>query len=190
MQNNLETVGNAQVSTSVKKYGTGSLAFDGTGDYLYCPSSPIYNFNGGVGNITLEAWINPSVLSSSSYGIMGNHSAPSDQKTLFYVYSTGAIAIGRPAVNEIASTTGLISTGTWYHVAAVLYNGTTTIYLNGTSVASGTTAVWSSGALTFTVGYNAYANNWNGYIDDLRITNGLARYTATFTPPTQALPTY
>jgi hypothetical protein len=33
-KNNLETVGNAQIDTSVKKYGTGSMEFDGTGDYL------------------------------------------------------------------------------------------------------------------------------------------------------------
>ena len=53
-RNDLETVGNAQISTSVKKFGTGSLAFDGTGDYLVtnAPSSDLFAF--GTGNFAVS----------------------------------------------------------------------------------------------------------------------------------------
>jgi hypothetical protein len=180
--NNLETVGNAQISTAQSKFGGASMAFDGTGDYLQSPSSPQFSFDG---DITIEAWIYPSVLSgSTAYAICGTHSGVNDGKTEFYVYGTGRIAVGRVGVNEIASATGIISTGTWYHVAAVRNGSTTTVYVNGASVASGTTAVWSTGASPIYVAYFNPSNgaNWNGYIDDFRITKGYARYTSTFTP--------
>jgi hypothetical protein len=53
-----ETVGNAQISTSVKKYGTGSMSFDGTGDWLV--AAPSANWDFGSGDFTIEMWINPS----------------------------------------------------------------------------------------------------------------------------------
>ena len=53
-KHNLETVGNAQIDTATKKYGTGSMEFDGTGDYLVTPSSP--NIALGTGDFTIECW--------------------------------------------------------------------------------------------------------------------------------------
>ena len=41
-----------------------------------------------------------------------------------------------------------------------------------------------------TVGYNSGGGYWNGNISNVRLVNGTALYTTTFTPPTQALPTY
>jgi len=61
MMNDLETVGNAQISTSVVKYGTASMYFDGTGDYLTAPSNPAYNL--GSGNFTIEFWVYPNTIS-------------------------------------------------------------------------------------------------------------------------------
>jgi len=63
MQNDLETVGNAQVSTSVKKYGTGSLSFNGTSDYLTGQLNTVNNF--GSGNFTVEGWIYPNSVSTN-----------------------------------------------------------------------------------------------------------------------------
>jgi hypothetical protein len=182
--NVLETVGNAQLSTAVKKYNNASMYFDGTGDYL--TATP--NFNFGTGNITMECWIYANTLSGSVFGICGTHGAVTDSKTLLYVYGTGSIAVGKIGANEIASATGVVTTGTWYHVAAVRNGSTTTIYINGTSVATNTTAVWDTGTSPFNVAYMHPSNGsyWNGYIDDLRVTKDIARYTGNFTAPTDA----
>jgi hypothetical protein len=193
MQNNLETVGNAQVSTSVKKYGTGSLAFDGTGDTVFAPNGPITQF--GSGNFTVEMWLYPNSVSTNQY-IFSTESDP-DYSFSIIMRSDAKIGVNLSnngssvTLNAISSAT--LSTSTWYHIAVVRNGTTITTYINGTSSASGTFtgSVWASGA-----GIRVGARNpslapvLNGNIDDLRITLGLARYTANFTPPTAALPTY
>jgi hypothetical protein len=199
MMNDLETVGNAQISTSVKKYGTGSMLFDGNGDNLSTPTTP--NLNMGTGNWTIECWVYILSRTLNYPLIFGNNNGS---------YTTGALALVNSnsdsasyndrfclsvkdhlnAPTLVASSTN--SSNTWYHLA-VVRNGTSLVmYRDGTSVASATI----SSGLGFDwgkLGSRIGGGNWdgaqsyfNGYIDDLRITNGVARYTATFTPPTTA----
>ncbi len=184
MMNDLETVGNAQISTSVKKYGTGSLAFDGTGDYLTGKSNPIYAI--GTANFTVEAWVYPTAFSA--------YRAVFDTRTTL---SNGGMDLGLAsssagvwglykgsAVTVVQSSTNL-TLNTWQHIAAVRSGSTVTLYLDGVSVGSATDAQ------DFTeqgchVGRTFDNYTWSGYIDDLRVTRGYARYTANFTPPTAA----
>lgn len=189
-KNNLETVGNAQISTTQSKFGSSSMYFDGTGSYLVSSiSSQSFNW---VGDITLEAWIYPSSLNGSSsqvYGIIGSSASTADGKTFLYVYGNGKFGIGINGSNELAGSAGNIVSGSWQHIAAVRSGSTTTLYVNGSSVASGTTGVWSSGSNPIYVGYAPSSNLvFNGYIDDLRITKGVARYTSNFTVPSAAFP--
>jgi hypothetical protein len=192
MMNDLETAGNAQISTSVKKYGTGSLAFDGNGDYLKLPYTPDLNF---TGNFTVECWVNltskvtnfPTIINNYStyttnggFAIFASHNSGTSGK--YNVSFNGSF----PVINSTTS----ISYGSWQHIALVRSGSTLTLYVDG--VANGTS--------TQTANVVGTANNWwigtagddltngylNGYIDDLRITKGYARYTANFTPPTAA----
>jgi hypothetical protein len=191
MQNNLETVGNAQVSTSVKKYGTGSIAFDGTTDGLVLASNPPQVLSG---NFTIEGWVylnNTTGLQT----IIGRWQG-SNQEYLLWVVSGvvqfyfGAFSVATPLITASSS----LSATTWTHIAAVRNGSTFTVYINGTSAGTAT----NSSAMTVTTaattvgslepGYSGY--DLTGYIDDLRVTNGFARYTANFTPPTAALPTF
>ena len=193
MQNNLETVGDAQVSTSVKKYGTGSLAFDGTGDFIQggAFTSPVYAF--GTGNFTVEAWLYTNTnktqividTGTTSGSTTGLQVALNSSGYPYFVISNSVVLTSSIIVN----------TTTWTHVAWVRNSGTITVYVNGVSggSTSNTTNISDTG---LTIGTpNDWRNtsssfHFDGYIDDLRITKGLARYTANFTPPTAALPTY
>jgi hypothetical protein len=82
-----------------------------------------------------------------------------------------------------------ISTGQWYHWAITRSGTTVTHWLNG--VSDGTMTLSgdmgrSNSDLYFGSWNSATDYVFNGYIDDVRVTNGVARYTSTFTPPTTA----
>tara|TARA_R110000868_G_scaffold91985_1_gene254909 strand:- start:51 stop:1544 length:1494 start_codon:yes stop_codon:yes gene_type:complete len=192
MMNNLETVGNAQISTSVKKYGTGSLAFDGTGDYLQAPDSPVFNL--GSGNWTIESWI--YLNSAKNYnGFYGKRQAGQFGLAL-QIDSSGVLSISASTTGSSwalggASLGSGYTTGAWMHVAVTRSGTTITGWLNGTSTGTQTL----SGSIFAATGYPAVigsafdtgtAQDLNGYMDDFRLTNGFCRYTTTFTPATSA----
>ena len=181
-KNNLTTVGDAKVSTSVVKYGTGSMYFDGTGDYLTMPDSN--NFALGTGNSTIEFWIYATALIQDST-IFAISTTANINDCYLQMSSGGALNYRENGVN--ISTANLLNTNTWTHVAIVRNGGTRTVYVNGTSAVTGGTANITSNRCSV----GAYSNGTlpiQGYIDDLRITKGIARYTSAFTPPTRALP--
>ena len=181
MMNDLETVGNAQISTSVKKYGTGSMSFDGTGDNLNTPTSPNLAF--GTGDFTIECWVYANDVTSLAgiYDGRGLSATPTIviQSGTFKYFTNGGFQI----------TSSSISTSTWYHLAVSRSGTSTKLFVNG--VQGGSTYTDSTNYVSTSpsfIGALYDGSSLNGYIDDLRITKGYARYTTTFTPPTAALP--
>jgi hypothetical protein len=184
MMNDLETVGNAQISTSVKKYGTGSLKFDGTGDYLKIPSTSNLAF--GTGDFTFECWFYPLTLPADvSTMYSSNNDATTSGTITINVFDDGKVKIG-----DLYATSSSLSTNAWSHIAICRASGTLRIFINGTQGSSNSvsTNYTSDGGYIGAriVSGTTYAVT-NGYIDDLRITKGYARYTANFTAPTSAL---
>ena len=178
-----ETVGNAQIDTTVKKYGTGSLEFDGTGDWLRVQGTNNL-FNLSTGDFTIECWF---------YAVSTGTSAIVQQGTTDWriSYTNNGVMRYEVGANSIQTSTGAFSFNTWTHLAICKSGATTTLYLNGTSRVTTTNSPTNSGNPVY-VGANIDGGNpyWplNGYIDDLRITKGVARYTANFTAPTAAFP--
>jgi len=187
-KNVLETVGDAKVSTAQYKYGTGSIAFDGTGDWLVSPVSQ--NFDFGTGDFTIECWFRLNSLASNYYVIGGNYNAGASDEWLFQVQNNGSIRFLTSADSTFATPSPAITTNTWYHLAATRSGSTVRLFIDGTSIRSYTNAN-SLGSASKKVYWGIQANesSWpfNGYIDDIRITKGYARYTSNFTPPTSAL---
>ena len=191
MMNNLETVGNAQISTSVKKYGTGSMAFDGTGDYLSIPDNQAFNF---AGDFTIEFWMYANSV-TGSIGVLGKRASETNYAPFVMEFGSSTLQLylstsgSSWAVSALSTAT--LSTATWYHIAVVRSGSTVYLFVNGTSVGSTGTA---SGSLMIntspiTIGRTAVsptAADFNGYIDDIRISK-FARYTSNFTAPTAAL---
>jgi hypothetical protein len=188
MMNDFQTVGDAQISTSVKKYGTGSMYFDGTGDGLTRPVTPLFDF--GSGDYTVEFWAYCVSTSGSGFFVsVWEDSGGSDANASWLVRLNSGTVIthfmqGSGTYNTLTSPT--LTANTWFHFAWVKNGTTQTMYINGTSVASGTvTGAMNTAIRSLKVGYQGAATNYlNGYIDDLRITKGVARYTGNFTPPT------
>jgi len=187
--NNLETVGNAQISTAQSKFGGGSMLFDGSGDTLATLNTP--NLRVGSGNFTIEFWVYFNAVSGNPYLMMcGNAGAT----TGFYWYLNGSNSRWELYIGSTAQTLQAGSapaTGQWYHVALVRNGSALTMYVNGSSVASATNSSWTDEtANPFYIGSYLSSNYYlNAYIDDLRITKGYARYTSNFSVPTTPFPT-
>ena len=184
--NNMETVGNAQVSTAVSKFGGSSMYFDGTGDYLTPRSTPDLDF--GSGDFTVEFWAYPNSKTNVVDAAFGYGSFT----LMCYHNNTNWTVEGS---NNGSSLQFQISTpvtlNTWQLISITRSGTTIRLFKDGVIGATGslTGAINTSGK-TLRVGDNGNSQNFTGYLDDFRITKGYARYTANFTPPTAALPTY
>jgi hypothetical protein len=187
-ENNPQTFGNVQLSTAVKKYGTASLAFDGTGDFLSMPDSPDLNFR--TGDFTIEMWINFNSGAGSTFPRVitkGAYQVSSVVWGILMTRSTGLISFntGNP---DVSTTIGNLVNGVWTHIAVTRSGTTLRTFFNGVLNQTVTNTVNYVSTFDLRVGSDpADGGNFAGYIDDLRITKGVARYTANFTPPTSEL---
>jgi len=190
--NNLDTVGDAQIDTAVVKYGTGSMQFDGTGDYLKVPSTDDIAL--GTGDFTIEGWLyigtNPvgngqgmfqisnGYLNSAVRGPAAGLNNGDGKWAIYYGTSQQTATAAAPSIN------------TWYHVAYVRNSSTTKLYIDGTELISVSDSTNYSDTYLTIGGWYSTSYLLNGFIDDFRITKGIARYTSSFTPPTAALPKF
>ena len=185
-------VGNAQISTAQSKFGGSSIAFDGTGDYLETPNSTDFAF--GAGNFTIEGWVWTGAIVPQTMVCHRIGGGPSLTNWLVQT-NVGKIAFWASdgatyQVNAMGSSTD-VNNSQWNHIAITRSGSTFRLFVNGSQEAS---ASWagsiSSTSRVVQIGNDTSTNFFNGYIDDLRITKGVARYTAAFTPPTAPFPNY
>ena len=185
-KNILETVGDAKVSTAQYKYGTGSMYFDGSGDYLTVRDNPMMQM--GSGNFTIEFWWYPNSIAGYQTPYDKGYNGSSGL-VLQTGNGDGRIIVYASGSAVVTSNTA-VTVNNWTHMALVRNSTSLTLYQNGVSVGSATNSTNFSNTSITGIGGNvsgAIGYPINGYIDDLRITKGYARYTSTFTPPTSAL---
>ena len=187
-------VGNAQVSTTQSKYGGASGSFDGSGDYLSISdsSAPVL----GSSDWTIEAWIYISV--AKSFNNIYAKRPPGGYGFAVQVDGANNLSISVTITGSSwalagSSLGGGYTAGSWIHVAVVRSGNTITGYKNGVSTGTQTLSgtIWPSTGYAAAVASGLAGNtsqDFNGYIDDLRISL-FARYVSNFTPPTAALPT-
>ena len=183
--------GDAQIDTAQSKFGGASGLFDGAGDWLTCPSHSSLNLQ--TGDFTLECWIRPSAL--SSYHTIASH-LHSDGYSPWVLYLDAwnkspklVFSFSTTSSNwRIETAEGALSTGTWYHVAATRSGNDFRLFLDGDLIGTQTRSITlRSTAAPVRIGVNNpvdFPNLFAGWIDDFRITKGVARYTAAFDAPT------
>jgi len=199
---NLQLIGNTTGSTTQVKFAdTKSMYFDGTGDYIRIGNNKD-TLDGFINNneiMTVEGWVYPTLsragsniyqspcilnIGSTYFNLGLNNLTP------FFYWWTGA-------ANSF-SASNPITLNAWSHIALVLDANTGSnnlkLYVNGNLDGQGTFGgiSWASSSqgdeVRIGIGNNADAISYfPGYIQDLRITKGLARYTGNFTPPTVPL---
>jgi Concanavalin A-like lectin/glucanases superfamily len=186
--------GNSSVSitTADSRYGGSSIVntVQSTGA-IEIPFSTSLSM--GTGDFTLESWIKVTTFTTGLEGIFGN--APSGgggalgHMKVAMSASQFLFGIG-PSTSIIATVTNTV--GVWDHWAVCRVAGTIFIYKNGVQVGTGAGAA----SLSYTGAFRLFASlqgsgieyHLRAYIDNFRLTKGVARYTATFTPPVQFEP--
>jgi hypothetical protein len=188
MRSDLETFGNAQASTAQAKFGATSMSLDGSGDYLrpYSDDASIFSF--GFGSFTIEFWayFNSVTGQPFIYDGRGGTNTPT-----IYIFN-GTLYYYVNATNAI--TGSVLTTGQWYHIAVCRSGSSTRMFVNGTQVGStysdSTNYTNAAGRPVFGVEAGLASGYLNGYLDDMRVTKGVARYTANFTAPTAPFPLF
>jgi hypothetical protein len=179
--------GNANLSTTQKKFGPTSMSFDGTGDGVTARlSQSATAFNFGTGPFTMEAWVyNTNYNASQGSTIIGAHEYGSATNFLFGLDTTGKLRFTDGTTTVTAASA--LTQNAWVHVAVTrTVNGLVTLYQNGTSVGSGTiTASIANSGYNVTIGADSATDEatFTGYIADVRVCK-IAVYTDSFTSPT------
>jgi hypothetical protein len=181
--------GNAQVDTAQSQFGGASFlpGAGAGGDYLSTPDSADWAF--GAGNFTIEFWVRHT---SGAQQVMISQEVDADNRWYFQndnlVGYTFQSRNGGSTQIEINEGTVGFSNDTWYHVALVRNGSGFNIYRGGVSIASGSASITMPDlAAELRIGQRTTASFiLLGWMDELRITKGVARYTGNFTPPTKA----
>jgi len=186
-KNDLETVADAKISTAQSKWGGSSMYFDGTGDILTGKSNILCSFD--TGNFTIEGWIYPSATTGTDRCLWDTRASAGDAGMVLFINSTANLSIYTSAAIRLTSS-GTVTANTWQHIALVRSSGTVAFYINGTQsgTASYSSAITCPGRITV-AGRHDDGALYTGYMNDLRVTKGYARYTTNFTPPASAFPT-
>lgn len=185
--------GNAQIDTAQYKFGGASALFDGTGDYLSLADSADWAF--GSGDFTIDFWVRFNTFpSEGNRAMLYTQYVDSSNRIQFTVGLNSGIKqiLFEAVASSISISSGWVTitmnTATWYHIALVRNGNNFNIYQDGTSIKQITdTDAMPDIATTLVIG--DWAGNagycLNGWIDEYRISKGIARWTANFTPPTR-----
>ena len=175
------TNGDAQQSTAIVKFGVSAGLFDGAGDYLTVSDKTDISW---AADFTVEFWMNTSGFSNNDCVFENSTNA---SNILRIDSSSGNIrATLTDGGTSVASITGgLVSTDQWVHVAFVRSGNDYTLYLDGVSQGTDTSAAGTTATFTsdlFISARSGGSNNFDGYIDEFRISSE-ARYTSSFNRP-------
>src|SRR3989304_6037290 len=191
------TNGNAQIDTAQGKFGGTSGLFDGSGDYLTVPDSDDWSF--GSENFTIDFWVRwNSLPASGNIQEFLGHRTDFNNDVDFRIWNDSGTyrlgIIGKSGGIDYINLQGAasLSINTWYHIAFVRSGSNTTIYLDGTSIATVSSSYTYADytGLLYIADHPDHLFNvnkeFNGWLDELRISKGIARWTSNFTPTTEA----
>ena len=185
----ITTAGNATHSPLSHKVENSVIYLDGSGDHIKFAQSGHTDFTFGTGDWCIEGWFHRIALSGTSnisYIVDFRYASNDDDRPAIYMDGSNNIIYYANDGARITSSTDP-SLATWFHLAVAKSSGTTTMYLNGTSVGTYSDSIDYLVGRPYFFDYpqsNAYG--FNGYATELRISKGAARHTSNFTPSTSA----
>jgi hypothetical protein len=181
--------GDAKISTAESKFGGTSAYFDGVGDYLTAKTD-ISNTQSWTG----ECWFKvPNLLSGSTFHtFFGRYPmAFLPGRWYFGVGANGRLRLWH-APSALDANVAIANDGAWHHAAVVVDRtlSEARIYLDGVCVGASAIPTFHLYGEILVGTYNPENNTeaLKGYLQDVRLTMGVARYTANFTPPDKPFP--
>lgn len=178
-------IGSAKISTAQSKFGGSSMLFDGTGDGLVVTNAKMAL---GAGDFTIEFFVYLPTNDGLQKGFFGN----ADIAAYFFTGKNGAKYPFLVNLAGARDSTVVTPIAQWFHLAYVRYSSIFYIYLNGVSVGPANPLNYGANWTNTTQYIGCYgsgaAGSLNGYMDEFRLTVGVARYITNFTPPTAAFP--
>ena len=185
-------VGTAQIDTAQYKFGGASGLFDGDSDCLTVPDSADWYF--GTGDFTIDFWVRFSSVAGTQT-LIAQYEAFNKYWAITRDAATGRLTMAFVATGVIKGNyyfDWTPSVDTWYHLAFVRSGPLGYMFINGVSqtptvqTAFGTNDVGNFAGLLYIGQYGTDVHYTNGWIDEIRISKGIARWTANFTPLTVA----
>jgi hypothetical protein len=191
----MTAVGNAQIDTAQSKFGGASGLFDGTGDYLTTPDSADWAF--GSGAFTIDFWVRFNALPAASGNQMfaGQRVDDTHEWYIRLFNSAGTyqfVLLINDVWIENPASPGL-SANTWYHLAWVRSGNSWYVFQDGIQLGvtvTDATAMPDVAASLYVGSRGGGGFPFNGWLDEFRVSKGLARWTANFTSPTRAYSYY
>ncbi len=171
--------GEAQVDTAQFKFGTASALFDGVFDTLNAPSHADYAF--GTGDFTIDFWVRFNSTTGQQNIFEFGSAVPASA-----IYKPpGAVPLRYYNGADRITTTTVPSTGVWIHVALARSGTDTKLFIDGTQEGATYTDSTNYGQADINIGSTAGGPvTLNGWLDEIRVSKGIARWTSNFTPPT------
>ena len=177
----ISVTGNAAARLGFPK---SAFEFDGTDDYVAITNTA--NLRLGNEDFTIDSWVQFGTGLSVSESIFGVWDNTNNQRSyLFYYYADGddlyfsasSDGTGSGITNVVANNVGFIA-NRWYHLVASRISGTTTIYIDGVSSASGTQnfSFYNNTTDTFAIGAtnvdHSITNQLKGKISNVKVHKG------------------
>ena len=174
--------GTAQVGSTYTKMGNGSLSLDGASKVNVVAEDYGFQYNEAW---TLETWFRKDVEQGRNGALVNINDRSYQNRWAFFLRSDGKVALYNAKNGTFLETAPLITLGTWHHIAYVKTPGSWTVFVDGVAVKTQANYTSLVGGICQIGGWGSGVNPVSGNIDEVRISN-VARYTATFTPDTQA----
>jgi concanavalin A-like lectin/glucanase superfamily protein len=183
--------GSSGAFSGTAKFGSNSFSCGAQTAWFDTPDST--DFTLGAGDFTVDCWINPGGAGAPLRGIFGQNDASNSAASLSIeaaILSSNVIrfnAQGSSTFSAIGATA--VTTGVWHHIAFVRSGGSLLYFLDGVLDGSGSiSGSVQDSSNKFAVGregeLSTVNTGFNGLIDEFRLSVGIARWTANFTPPT------
>ena len=180
---------NAQLDTTVKKFGSAALKLDGSNDSISIPSSGDLGFGTNT-DFTIEFWAYANTTGLTSATLFDLRDNGTDAEGISVAFrAAGEVDMRVGTTTAITGSGAGIATGVWKHYALAREGTNTRLFVDGTQrgiKTSDTTDYGASKGLVIGADFDGASQNVTGWIDDFRIERGVAKYTANFTAPTAA----